>query len=84
MKTAARVIELQELANSTVTLRELGHRPGAWTCPCVGCQLIRAGACLSCAARVTAEIARGKSGDEVRVAVCGGACQEALERWLQT
>jgi hypothetical protein len=74
--------ELMWLASSGSTLADLGHCPGASTCNCYGCRLIRAGACLQCAARVCAEIARGKGGGQVRVSLCKGSCSEAVEQFF--
>jgi hypothetical protein len=66
------------LASSGKTLADLDHCPGASTCNCSGCRLIRAGCCLQCAALVCAEIVRGKPGHQVSMPVCSGACQEAI------
>jgi hypothetical protein len=78
--------QLRALADSGIELSQIGHVEGSMTCDCTGCQLIRAGMCLSCAARVTAEIIKRDEQIERRgsvnitVELCSGACSEALQQ----
>jgi hypothetical protein len=74
--------ELRALAHSSLEVSEVGHLEEGWDCDCTGCQLMRAGVCMQCAALITAQILeRGKPGT-INVSVCSGACREGVERYL--
>jgi len=75
--------ELRALARSRLEVSEVGHLKEGWGCDCTCCRLIRAGACMQCAALITAEILeRGKPGTTLNVSVCSGACREGVERYF--
>jgi hypothetical protein len=62
---------------------DIGRLQAAATCDCLGCELIRAGVCFSCAAAISADILRHGSDGTIKVTLCSGACREAVERVQQ-
>jgi len=76
--------QLRMLARKGTQVSEVGRPRDGWTCDCLACELMRAGACMTCASLITAEvIERGKPGKVLRVRACSGACREAAERVLE-
>src|SRR5262249_6890813 len=51
-------------------------------CNCTGCRLLRAGVCIRCAAAIAAHIDERDETDPIKVAVCCGACGEAVECYV--
>ena len=72
--------KLEMVAESGVQLSGIVPCTDGWTCDCLCCELIRAGVCLSCAARITAEAIHLQA-KEFKTTVCSGACREAVERY---
>jgi len=48
-------------------------------CNCTGCQLLRAGVCIRCAAAIVAHIDEPDKPNQIKVTLCSGACREAVE-----
>jgi hypothetical protein len=51
-------------------------------CNCTGCRLLRAGVCIRCAAAIAAHIDEHHDTDQIKVDLCSGACQEAVECYV--
>jgi hypothetical protein len=51
-----------------------------WRCDCIGCQALRAGACLDCAIKLHARIQAMNKPGQLAFQPYSGACHEALER----
>ena len=73
--------KLEMVADSGVQLSGIVPCTDGWTCDCFLCELLRAGVCLSCAARMTAQSLRRPKAKEFKTTVCSGACREAVERY---
>jgi hypothetical protein len=75
---------LRMLARSGTQVSEVGPPRDGWTCRCLGCELLRAGACMPCASLIAADaIERGKPGKASRTKAVHAACREAAERVLE-
>ena len=51
-------------------------------CNCTGCRLLRAGVCIRCATAILANIDERDETDQIKAALCSGACREAVECYV--
>jgi hypothetical protein len=72
---------LRAFARSRVTVAEMDF-PKKWTCDCISCSLLRAGACPSCAARINADILTLDKPGTMMARTCSGGCREAIEHYF--
>jgi hypothetical protein len=57
-------------------------KKGQWTCDCLACSLVRAGACLDCAGAIQAQVEQMTEPGTIMAPACSGSCREAIEQFF--
>jgi hypothetical protein len=63
-------------------MRKLPRKAFEWTCDCLGCCLIRAGACLDCAYAIQRQVEQMTGPGKIMGHACSGSCLEAIEQYF--